>query len=326
LDINNYSHIDTDNLNIENSFRNIYVHSKHAFYVLDGGWDTDDDRDGLEKLLRDLGGELLLLVQEQPNELMVTCISQTHRIRALEFLDYIFGSFGLLSGEERFAQGQLSKVLLNVHIKDEGISRPIEFFMARANEYFSESECIMAGTYVKENPDVLVNMTSYRKKSVPWAFVKTTDIAPEKTKISLRTLENDSGVDIISSEKKYIMIGCLGEVYDIQEEKFLKTYDKSEEKLDIFESFFNYIPAVEITDTSEYVAIDELAHLCYPKSDSGIYAKRLEKRTRVFRKGGVDYFVGSEGDYLVIRKDDYQDIYIVKEEIFYRTYEVDDER
>lgn len=118
-----------------------------------------------------------------------------------------------------------------------------------------------------------------------------------------------------------IMIGCLGEIYEITDEKFKSTYDVTYERLDIFERYFDFIPAVELPDKGKYVTIDEMAHLCYPKPGNGIWAKRLDKRTKIFRKGSLDYFIGNPGDYMAIRADDYQDIYVIQQEVFLRTYE-----
>ena len=54
----------------------------------------------------------------------------------------------------------------------------------------------------------------------------------------------------------------------------------------------------------------------------GIYAKCLERRTKVFNPYNEgEYFVGRKGDYLAIRQDDLSDIYIIKNGIFQETYE-----
>ena len=45
----------------------------------------------------------------------------------------------------------------------------------------------------------------------------------------------------------------------------------------------------------------------------------LNSRHRSHNKG--EYFVGTSGDYLAIRKDDISDIYIIQREIFAQTYE-----
>ena len=54
----------------------------------------------------------------------------------------------------------------------------------------------------------------------------------------------------------------------------------------------------------------------------GIYAVALECRTKVFNPyNNGEYFVGRQGDFLAIRKDDLKDIYIIRKDIFYESYE-----
>ena len=74
-------------------------------------------------------------------------------------------------------------------------------------------------------------------------------------------------------------------------------------------------------ETGEYMIIDEYAHICHPKPGAGIKADRLKYRTKVFRNGKPDYFIGKPGDYLAIRPDDLTDIYIIQSEVFGRTYD-----
>jgi len=119
------------------------------------------------------------------------------------------------------------------------------------------------------------------------------------------------------------MIGNRGEVYDIKREKFEASYIETNEKLDVFESMLNFIPAVLNVDSGNYESIDELAYMCYPRKGNGIYAKELQKRTKVFGiNNNAEYFIGEKGDYLAARVDDVKDVYIIKRDIFQDTYEV----
>ena len=118
------------------------------------------------------------------------------------------------------------------------------------------------------------------------------------------------------------MIGCRGEIYDIEKEKFENTYDVTDGKLDIFEQMLDFLPEVERESDGVYISLDEMAHLCYPKQGIEIYAKEIEKRTKVFPvMREQEYFLGRPGDYMAIRADDLCDIYIIQGEIFKQTYE-----
>ena len=188
--------------------------------------------------------------------------------------------------------------------------------------YFSNCECLYAVEYAKKNQDMIFKMPFYTKKKIPWAYVKTTDILQAGEKFYLKSLENQSRVLLDASENIYIMIGQRGEIYHMDREKFENTYETSEEYLDIFEQMLSYMPEIQRFEDDEFVSLDEIAHLCYPKTSGGIYAIPLEHRTKVFNPySSGQYFLGQEGDYLAIRKDDLQDIYIIQKDIFQESYE-----
>lgn len=274
-----------------------------------------------EQILAETGAQVLLLIGKISDRFLVRCLCKTRQTRALELIDFVFGQFGIAKGTAEWAQGSVSEVLLSVCMSEVDVPDETEYFMLRADAYFTECEVIEALTFAEENPERIHAMKEYGKARVSWAYVKTTEIVPEGVTLSVRTLENDTGVLVNAGEDVYVMIGCLGEVYQIHREKFESSYEVSGEKLDIFTKMLDFIPAVERVDDHTYLPIDELAHLCYPKPGAGVYAQQLEKRTRVFSKNGSDYFLGQNGDYLAIRKDDVQDVYIIRKEVFDRTYE-----
>ena len=117
---------------------------------------------------------------------------------------------------------------------------------------------------------------------MPWAYVKTTDIALEGTKFKMKSLENESSLELVASPDMYIMIGCRGEIYNISSDKFKTTYRETDEKFDIFSQMPDYIPEVQLYENNEYISLDDKAYLCYPKNDKEIYAVPIENRTKVF--------------------------------------------
>lgn len=281
-------------------------------------------REQAQKILEETDTNVLMLVGKMSDSFLVRCMCRTEQVRALELIDFVFGQFGIAKGTAEWAQGNISEVLLTVCMSEADVTDATEYFMLRANEYFLGCEVINAVTFAKEASERISAMKEYEKAKVSWAYVKTTDIVPEGVTLSVRTLENDTGVLIKASENIYVMIGCLGEVYQIERQKFEASYEKSEEKLDVFTQLFDFIPAVERIDDGSYIPIDELAHLCYPRRGACILAQKLEQRTRVFSKNGSDYFVGEKGDYLAVRRDDLSDVYIIQAEVFRRTYQEKD--
>ena len=273
----------------------------------------------IEKLAKELSVDVLLVVGKISDRICVSCLSLTEDIRALELIDYAFGQFGLAKGTARYATGTVSEILLSTCMSEREIFDVTDYFEELMNEYYTRCDTIEAASFASQNPERLSAMKEYQKAAISWAYVKTTDIVPEGYTLCVRTLENDTGVQVRSAKETYIMIGCLGEVYQIHKDKFESSYVVTDEKLDIFTQMLDFIPAVECVDDGAYLTIDEQAHLCYPKPGASILAEKLEKRTRVFSKNG-DYFLGKPGDYLAVRKDDSQDVYIIQEEVFGRTY------
>lgn len=279
------------------------------------------DTEVLTSCLADKGKEILLYIREIVDGTEVTCFSNTPQIKAIEFMDFLFGTYGVMKGDRELAVGKLPAVLLQVQMEEcEDIS-PAEYFMRRALAYYEETEIVESSTYVAEHEDDISGIPQYHKKAVKWAFIKTLDIAPAGTALCIKSLESEDGVCFSADENLYIMIGCLGELYEIARPKFEFSYVETDEKLDIFSTFFDFMPAVELTESGEYCAIDELARICYPKPGNGILARALRRRTKIYRKDSRDYFVGNPGDYMAIRCDDMTDLYIIQKEVFLRTYE-----
>ncbi|MCQ2521722.1 MAG: hypothetical protein MJ105_05035 [Lachnospiraceae bacterium] len=262
-----------------------------------------------------------LFLWKELDEERLFFVSKNKDIRALEFLDFLMAEFALVKGNGNIAFCQISTAIFKVQMANEESSGVLGYVQRNLHRYYAECEWISAVEYCKTHKEEVVKRPLYEKKKKPWSFVKSTDIVPEGKRFLLKTLENTSGIMIAAEVDKYIMIGCKGEVYDISREKFDKTYMSSTEGLDVFHQMMEYIPAAEEEETGEYIPIDEMARLCYPRGGSGIYAIPLANRTKVFRKeSGEDYDLGVPGDYLAVREDDLEDVYIIKKEVFEMTY------
>lgn len=244
-------------------------------------------------------------------------------IRAIEFMDFLIQRYGLIKGDKDAAVATLSSEVVKLLISGSDTWDVKKYIEMRTKEYFEDCSVINAIDYKAAHEEDILKLPMYKKKRIPWAVVRSTDIAPSGTDIFIKSLENESGFEIETDEEVYIMVGHKGEVYDIRRSKFEKSYEYSDEKLDIFESMLEYIPEVMLSDSREYISIDDKANLCYPTRNVGIYVGVLNRRTRVFAKGDrSDYFVGREGDILAIRQDDLTDMYIIQREIFEKTYEL----
>lgn len=264
-------------------------------------------------------GSIVFAVSKEKENICVYCYSGKKKNRALELLDDVIGSYGIVKGDAQMAQGRLSEILLRTIMEDENISEISQYFTKRVIECFGNVDEIYAREYGKKNKELIAALPVYLKKKVMWCVVRTMDIAPKGTRIRVRTLENDSGVMIEADPNRYIMIGHMGEVYDIEQKKYEQTYEETDEVLDIFAAQMDYIPVIEVEGQGE-VVIDELARVCYPRQGAGIYAKELARKTKIFMNEDEEYYVGQAGDFMAIRLDDPTDIYIIQRDIFHKTY------
>ena len=277
-----------------------------------------DKTDGMEKEIRVCN----LFWAEQNKDISLSFYSNIKEIQALEFMDYLVHDYAIVQGNAHKAQVVLDGVFLQTMLL-EFEENTIEGLLKKITEnYFANCGCIYAVEFAEKNKDLILKMPDYTKKKIPWSYVKTTDFMQTGEKFYLKSIENQSRILLEASEDIYIMIGQRGEIYHIDREKFEKTYEASEEYLDIFEQMLSYMPEIQRYEDDEFVSLDDLAHLCYPKTSEGIYAIPLECRTKVFNPyNNGEYFLGRKGDYLAIRKDDIQDIYIIQKNIFHESYE-----
>lgn len=251
--------------------------------------------------------------------------SDNYQVRALEFLKYILTDAALVKEgkTKKEATGIISSVMLHVAVSANEMADELSYIMSRIMAYFDSCDVIWAKDFAGTHEEEIASYAHYVKRHSGWSYVKSLAIAPEGTEVLLKTFENESGARIKTGKDVYIMIGCRGEVYDISREKFERTYEATEEPLDVFEQMLDYIPAVEILPEHTYISLDELARICYPVQGSGILVKQLEKRTKVFPVGEESaYFLGKAGDYLAVRPDDRTDLYIIKSDVFEQTYEL----
>jgi len=275
-----------------------------------------------KEIVEHFSESFLLMIWKEQEDVCVVCYSKSKCIRPLEFLDYLLPDFGLVKGGEKYAEGRISAAILEVQMLAVDLSDCVEFFLRRTVSYFEDCDWIYAQDYGVVHKKEIESLPKYQKRKVAWAYVKSLDLVEEGRQFKIKSLENESGITLTAGEDTYIMIGCRGEIYDIKRQKFEATYDITDEMLDIFERMLDFLPEIVLLPEETYVTIDEVARMCYPKKTSGIYAKQLAKRTKIFPKdSNQEYFLGREGDYMAICVDNLQDSYIIQKEIFEETYE-----
>jgi phosphoglycolate phosphatase len=107
-------------------------------------------------------------------------------------------------------------------------------------------------------------------------------------------------------------------VYPIRRERFEASYDVT---ADSYRKEAAYLPALLNRITGERREILPLARACISRDSKLVRAKPLKKDTKVFTSWDTEkYFTGGAGDYLVANADDYDDCYIVRQDIFADSY------
>lgn len=193
------------------------------------------------------------------------------------------------------------------------VSDPLKTVMGKLDSYYDSFDIIHAGDYSAD----ISSMKKYRKLPETVGFAKTTDIVPAGTDIVVRMIEGD--LDIIASENVYIMIGRNGNIYPIDSEKFHKLYSPSDEP---YRFISEYDPRI-ITRDNHDIRVTPYAKCCMSKvSDSCIYAAPLERTLKLFTTwDSSNYMLGEPGDYLAVRSDDRNDMYIIPREQFALIYQ-----
>ena len=230
-----------------------------------------------------------------------SCISD---IRANELAQYIVKDMGNGGGHARKAGGYLSPPT-----ECESVS---ELIYGRMECYHSSYEIIRAGEYKAD----IAAMTKYRKKPFLVGYVKSTELLDAGTEMCIRTLEAD--LNVCADDDLYVMVGIRGEVYPIRREKFERSYTPVDGK---FTPQTDYVPS--LIEKDSFCSIDLLPYVrtCICSGISCIYASELKKTVKVYTAWDKSsYLLGRAGDYLAVRADDLNDVYIIEGNIFLQTY------
>jgi phosphoglycolate phosphatase len=252
--------------------------------------------------------ECCVVYCEQMTGLKLSIRSSVREIMASEIAAFICKETGNGGGNIDKAGGFMNFNRIKEHAGD---ILPYDYLVSKVNAYCENYDLI----YADNNNIDFAGMPIYQKLPIPVGFVVSTDIFPEGSKITIRTLEGD--IDAVAGENIYLMIGIEGEVYPILKEKFEMNY-KSENVPYAKEA--EYEPAIVNRFSGSRKLILPFAKTCVPKSTKLVRAKVVEKDTKVFSYWDTEkYFSGVKGDYLVANEGAYSDCYIVRRDIFLKT-------
>ncbi|MDR2151210.1 MAG: DHH family phosphoesterase [Helicobacteraceae bacterium] len=233
--------------------------------------------------------------------------SSVRETRADELAAFITEGVGSGGGGAEKSGGYISLKALTGVSAERFITAKIEAYQSRYNVIDSRNH----------NVDFAA-MPRYRKLPIPIGFAPTIDIFEDGEPICVRTLEGD--IDTLASKEVYLMIGVEGEVYPIRKSRFEESYAVLPGQYS-----FNaeYEPTVISRRSGDKKSIIRSVKPCASKADIIIRAAPLARDVKVFSAWDAErYFSGKIGDYLAAPIGDFNDLYVVKGEIFHKTYEL----
>lgn len=237
-----------------------------------------------------------------------SCIKE---VMANELASYLCEEIGSGGGHIEKAGGYIS---LNKFESKYGDISVDAYFLNKINEYYDSYEVVYS-----ESLDINIEeMNLYRKTKMLLGFVPTLNIFPEGTPLLVRTLEGD--INVLTSNNMYIMIGLKGEVYLINKNEFEQNYEKINNPYNIE---IEYFPSVKCKETGDIINLKSFAKSCKPTKEIHVYAKPLINNIKLFTKENTSKYISGEiGDYLIVDKDNINNISIIKKEMFNSTYKL----
>ncbi|MCL2053250.1 MAG: DHH family phosphoesterase [Oscillospiraceae bacterium] len=235
--------------------------------------------------------------------------SCSREVMASEYVKYLTYGVGSGGGHKSKAGGFISGEVL----AERKVS-PSEYLTRKVGEYFNSYETICA-----DNHDIEVSLMSlYRKKPIPLGVVIPSDIFELDTPISVRSLEGEFKFNV--SPDALLIVDMHGGVHPIKSEKFFTRYVYCDEKPQIN---YDYVPSIINTLNGAAQEIVLYIKSCLPTESALVYAKKLKKNVKIFSDWVPDgYVFGRVGDYLAIRNDDMNDVYIIPKDIFELAYDI----
>ena len=132
--------------------------------------------------------------------------------------------------------------------------------------------------------------------------------------VSVRT--QSGTMDIDTRQNVCFTLEQNGELHRVAGERFHRILELSDAPIpEDYCRNIAYIPRVKDGNDGRNHLITEYVHMCMPKDEFCIYAKKLEQGVKVFPVWDEDgYMTGKAGDYLAASEDDLHNIFIETEQ------------
>ena len=192
------------------------------------------------------------------------------------------------------------------------------FFNNRMMQYFDSFELIYANEY---NVDVS-GMKQYMRQRIPTGYVKLDEVVPVGEFVTIRTQAGDTSFQV--EDNQHALIASGGKIKLVSQAEFVQSYEPMTDDHNVYDyiEMPEYVPIIKSRRLGMEWPLTVYAKGCIPITTRQVYAKQLDKPTKVFTLQDKDvYQSGRAGDYLVVKCDNLRDIRIVKQDDFQKNYE-----
>lgn len=243
--------------------------------------------------------------QEDGYKLSVrSCSKEAH---ANDIAVYVTEGIGTGGGHVEKAGGFINRKLYE---KQYATLHTQAFMGKRMAEFYDNHQIIYAADGDLDTSD----MREYCRKAVALGYVNPLDIFPLGTPTTIRSMAGD--IKHVVDGEHYIMIGMRGDVYLRCKEQFLNQNStvRGRFKLPVA---LEYDPIIRNDNDGSMHKLSDHAGSCVSIGDIRVYAKKLKKNVKIFPANDEEHILfGKPGDYLCVRKDDPQDVFVVEKEQF----------
>lgn len=272
----------------------------------------------------------------------VFLLSTTYMTRAgdlFRYLDKHLLHFEIENFEEGTDRMKVSSWYFTILNEESGkeMNEPLKIDIEKTiDEYVASATVIDGRTYYQSNADEIRQLPLYNKKSILRCYVNVSDIKKDygladEDVITLKTLENESGVALKAGGNDIIMIGSKGEPYNMPKMKFQELYQevaKGNLAAEVSDEY-EYVPNAFINGSEKAVDLLKYAYVCTSKKKNVVYAKKVTDGIyKVFSAriaGTNQYYYGVADErpfYLTVDKDDITSVHIIDADAFAKSYEM----
>jgi phosphoglycolate phosphatase len=164
------------------------------------------------------------------------------------------------------------------------------------------------------------NAQSFLRRPVAWGYIRVAELFADGTRINVRSILGD--FQTVLQRDIVLLFSPKGELYFRRESDILEQF-RVHPDWEFHLSESEYAPTIKNMETGEILVPMEQAHVCVPKAEKVIYARRLERKVKLFPHNPVslEYQLGRIGDYLLDSRDSLNGVRIIRRESFEQLYQ-----